>query len=95
MFTAPVKGLYFFTFTTYSWIAKKDIGVELWRNHEEIICVWETQDDGDNKDYATNSVVLQLEVGDQVWMRLPEGFYVAASNKHNINTFTGFLLRQM
>ncbi|XP_062374919.1 cerebellin-3-like [Sardina pilchardus] len=92
VFTAPVKGVYFFTFTTYSWAAEADIGVKLMKNNEEVLLVWETQDKGDNEDYASNSVLLELEVGDKVYMRLPKGYQVAASKYSNIHTFSGFLL---
>ncbi|XP_076142556.1 uncharacterized protein LOC143124732 [Alosa pseudoharengus] len=92
VFTAPVKGVYFFTFTTYSWVAEADIGVKLMKNNEEVLLVWEWQDKGDNEDYASNSVLLELEVGDRVYMRLPKGYQVAASIKSNIHTFSGFLL---
>ncbi|XP_076141199.1 complement C1q-like protein 2 [Alosa pseudoharengus] len=92
VFIAPVRGVYFFTFTTYSWVAEKDIGVRLMKNNEEVLLVWETQDKGDNEDYASNSVLLELEVGDKVYMRLPKGYQVAASVKSNIHTFSGFLL---
>ncbi|XP_062374917.1 complement C1q tumor necrosis factor-related protein 4-like [Sardina pilchardus] len=92
VFTAPVKGVYFFTFTTYSWVREADIGVKLMKNNEEVLLVWEWQDKGDNEDYASNSVLLELEVGDKVYMRLPKGYQVAASKNSNIHTFSGFLL---
>ncbi|KAL2081077.1 hypothetical protein ACEWY4_022930 [Coilia grayii] len=92
VFTAPVSGVYFFTFTTYSWVKNKNIGVKLMKNNDEVLLIWENQDSGDNEDYASNSVVLELEVGDTVYMRLPEGFCVGASIRANIHTFSGFLL---
>ena len=94
-FKIKVRGVYFFTFTTYSWVTEKDIGVQLMKNTDVVLTVWEWQDKGDNEDYASNSVVLQLQVGDMVYMRLPKNFYIAASRLHNVNTFTGYLLRQM
>ena len=90
-----MKGVYFFTFTSYSWVKEKHIGVQLMKNSDEVLMVWEWQDAGDNEDYASNSVVLQLKVGDRVYMRLPKTFYIAANEFHNVNTFTGYLLRQM
>ncbi|XP_062402766.1 uncharacterized protein LOC134093626 [Sardina pilchardus] len=94
VFTAPVRGVYFFTFTTYSSVAEANIGVKLMKNNEEVLLVWERQDAGDNEDYASNTVLLELEVGDTVYMQLPKGFQVAASNYSNIHTFSGFLLHQ-
>uniref|UniRef100_A0AAY5E9V2 C1q domain-containing protein n=1 Tax=Electrophorus electricus TaxID=8005 RepID=A0AAY5E9V2_ELEEL len=95
IFTAPVKGVYFFTFTTYSWVSEADIGVSLYRNNEEILLIWETQDRGDNEDYASNSAALILEQGDKVYMNLPKGFRVSSSTTTNIHTFSGFLLYQL
>ncbi|XP_036452986.1 complement C1q-like protein 4 [Colossoma macropomum] len=95
VFTAPVKGVYFFTFTTHSWAKNADIGVALYRNQAEALRVCEHQDDGDNGDYATNSAALILEPGDTVSLRLPKGFQVAASVEFNIHTFSGFLLYQL
>ncbi|XP_063047134.1 complement C1q-like protein 4 [Engraulis encrasicolus] len=92
VFTAPVAGVYFFTFTTYSWVSEKDIGVRLMKNDEEVLLVWETQDKGDNEDYASNSVLLELVAGDRVFMRLKNGYQVAGSIYSNIHTFSGFLL---
>ena len=80
------------TFTTYSWVYEADIGIKLMKNNQEVLLVWETQDKGDNEDYASNSVVLELEVGDRLYMSLPKGYSVAASINSNINTFSGFLL---
>ncbi|XP_076829457.1 complement C1q-like protein 4 [Brachyhypopomus gauderio] len=95
IFTAPVKGVYFFTFTTYSWVSEKNIGVSLYKNHEEVLLIWEHQDRGDNEDYASNSVALILEQGDKVYLNLPSGFQVASSLTSNIHTFSGFLLHQL
>ena len=90
-----MKGVYFFTFTTYSWVSKADVNVVLMKNTYAELMVWDWQEVGDNEDYASNSVVLQLQVGDMVYMRLPKTFYIAANEFHNVNTFTGYLLRQM
>ncbi|XP_076828945.1 complement C1q-like protein 2 [Brachyhypopomus gauderio] len=95
IFTAPVKGVYFFTFTTFSWMVEGHIGVSLYKNDEEVLLIWEHQDKGDNEDYASNSVTLILKQGDKVYMNLPKGFQVASSIKSNIHTFSGFLLHQL
>ncbi|KAL2083538.1 hypothetical protein ACEWY4_021311 [Coilia grayii] len=92
VFTAPVRGVYFFTFTTYSWVREADIGVKLMKNLDEVLLVWEWQDKDDNEDYASNSVLLELQAEDRVYMRLPKGFRVAGAKYNNIHTFSGFLL---
>ncbi|KAL6490004.1 hypothetical protein MHYP_G00003490 [Metynnis hypsauchen] len=95
MFIAPVKGVYFFTFTTYSWAKNANIGVVLYQNQKEVLRVWEHQGEGDNEDYGTNSATLVLEPLDTVSLRLPKGFQVAASFNDNRHTFSGFLLYQL
>ncbi|KAG9273805.1 complement C1q-like protein 2 [Astyanax mexicanus] len=95
VFTAPVRGVYFFTFTTYSWVAKATIGASLYRNNEEVLLIWEWQDAGDNEDYASNSATLVLMQGDIVYISLPKGFQVAASILSNMHTFSGFMLYQL
>ncbi|XP_072543060.1 complement C1q-like protein 3 [Salminus brasiliensis] len=92
VFTAPVKGVYFFTFTTYSWVKKADIGVSLYHNEQEVLLIWEWQDSGDNEDYGTNSATLVLQPGDTVYLSLPKGFQVAGSVTSNTHTFSGFML---
>ncbi|KAI4881650.1 hypothetical protein NFI96_013656, partial [Prochilodus magdalenae] len=95
VFTAPVRGVYFFTFTTYSWVKEANIGASLYRNQQEMLQIWEHQDSGDNEDYATNSAALILEKGDTVYLLLHNDFQVAASVNANVHTFSGFLLYQL
>ncbi|XP_030627003.1 cerebellin-3 isoform X2 [Chanos chanos] len=95
IFTAPVKGVYYFTFTTYTWATDVDTGVSLYKNDQQVLLVWEFQDKPDNEDFASNSATLLLEKGDTVYMRLPSGFQVTSSEKSNICTFSGFLLFPM
>ncbi|XP_030644613.1 complement C1q tumor necrosis factor-related protein 3-like [Chanos chanos] len=95
IFTAPVKGVYYFTFTTYAWAKEADIGVSLYKNHQQVLLVWEFQDKGDNEDFASNSATLLLEKGDTVYMRLPSGLQVTSNQNTNLSTFSGFLLFPM
>ena len=92
MFTAPVDGTYFFTFTTYAWATKASIGLALYQNEKEMVRVYEYQDSGDDEDYATNSATLALKKGDTVSLRLPKDFRASASVEDNRATFSGFLL---
>ena len=43
-------------------------------------------------EYITNSLILQLEQGDMVYMRLPGGNRYRLYDGHNHNTFSGFLI---
>uniref|UniRef100_A0A674DMZ6 Heavy metal-binding protein HIP-like n=1 Tax=Salmo trutta TaxID=8032 RepID=A0A674DMZ6_SALTR len=92
VFTAPVNGVYYFTFTSYTWKNEANIGVALYKNHEEVALVYEYQDKGDNEDFASNGATLQLAKGDTVSLVLPSGFQVTGNAFRNLSTFSGFLL---
>ncbi|XP_055788244.1 complement C1q tumor necrosis factor-related protein 3-like [Salvelinus fontinalis] len=91
-FTAPVHGVYYFTFTSYAWKSEANIGVALYKNHEQVALVYEYQDKGDNEDFASNGATLQLAKGDTVSLVLPSGFQVTSNAFKNLSTFSGFLL---
>uniref|UniRef100_A0A4W5MKA3 C1q domain-containing protein n=1 Tax=Hucho hucho TaxID=62062 RepID=A0A4W5MKA3_9TELE len=97
-FTAPVHGrenkvdVYYFTFTSYSWKNVANIGVALYKNHEQVALVYEYQDKGDNEDFVSNGATLQLAKGDMVSLVLPSGFQVTSNAFKNLSTFSGFLL---
>ena len=94
-FIAPVKGIYFFTFTTHNWLRKGNSGASLYRNQVEVLEIWEHQQLENDEDYATNSAVVVLEPGDNVYLYMRKGFQVASSAKANAHTFSGFLLNQL
>ncbi|XP_023997052.1 complement C1q tumor necrosis factor-related protein 3 [Salvelinus sp. IW2-2015] len=91
-FTAPVHGVYYFTFTSYAWKNEANIGVALYKNQEQVALVYEYQDKGDNEDFASNGATLQLAKGDTVSLVLPSGFQVTSNAFNNLSTFSGFLL---
>ncbi|XP_064812537.1 complement C1q tumor necrosis factor-related protein 3-like [Oncorhynchus masou masou] len=94
-FTAPVHGVYYFTFTSYTWKNEVNIGVALYKNQEQVALVYEFQDKGDNEDFASNGATLQLAKGDIVYLVLPSGFQVTSNAFKNLSTFSGFLLFQV
>uniref|UniRef100_A0A8C7FT11 C1q domain-containing protein n=2 Tax=Oncorhynchus kisutch TaxID=8019 RepID=A0A8C7FT11_ONCKI len=94
-FTAPVHGVYYFTFTSYAWKKEANIGVALYKNQEQVALVYEYQDKGDNEDFASNGATLQLAKGDIVYLVLPSGFQVTSNAYKNLSTFNGFLLFQV
>ena len=49
------------------------------------------QDADQNYDYAANSVILHLDVGDEVYVQL-DGGKVHGGNTNKYSTFSGFLL---
>ncbi|XP_063068953.1 complement C1q-like protein 2 [Engraulis encrasicolus] len=89
-FTAPVKGVYFFTFVILA-SNSRNSGAILTRNGDVVLTSHDLKGSGDPTDTTTNSVVLQLEAGENISMQqwLGSRLY-ETNNKHN--TFSGFLL---
>ncbi|XP_036927408.1 golgin IMH1-like [Acanthopagrus latus] len=89
VFTAPVRGLYFFSFTAADYL-KGYMGLYLYRNNEPIIFNLDLNNHGG---YAStsNGVALQLEEGDAVRLSLPAS-YRLYDDSRNFSMFSGFLL---
>ncbi|XP_007568027.2 cerebellin-4-like [Poecilia formosa] len=89
IFTAPVKGVYYFSFSGHN-LSTHPMGLRLMKNGEQMVTVY-NHPFGNRFETATNGMTLQLEVGDQVYMRLRENTWiVGSSNDHS--TFIGHLL---
>lgn len=62
-----------------------------------VLCGWQVrasaiaQDADQNYDYASNSVILHLDVGDEVCVQL-DGGKVHGGNTNKYSTFSGFLI---
>uniref|UniRef100_UPI0037E77612 myosin heavy chain, clone 203-like n=1 Tax=Semicossyphus pulcher TaxID=241346 RepID=UPI0037E77612 len=89
VFTAPVRGLYFFSFTAADY-QKGYMGLHLYRNNQPIIFNLDLNAHGG---YAStsNGVALQLEAGDGVHLSLPAS-YRLYDDVRNFSVFSGFLL---
>ncbi|XP_072314928.1 cerebellin 18 [Eucyclogobius newberryi] len=91
-FTAPTNGIYVFSFTTASLVEENALlyhKVELIAEGGSIVAVWENNRE-DFEDSATQHVNLQLNKGNQVYLRLISGRKICTTFKSN--TFSGFLL---
>lgn len=92
IFTAPVKGMYYFRFTAFDYHNSVNSAVGLFRNGNLMLLNEIYIKNG--RQYFSNALTLQLEKGDTVSLRL-----IAQSQLHddsyNQNTFTGFLLFSM
>uniref|UniRef100_A0A8C1LFV3 C1q domain-containing protein n=1 Tax=Cyprinus carpio TaxID=7962 RepID=A0A8C1LFV3_CYPCA len=90
IFTAPLKGANMFNFSVYGhWNPSNPSTVSIVKNGEKVVVAHGHQDQ-----YAVNSskgVVLILEVGDVVYVRLWSGRKIY-DNEHNHITFSGYLL---
>jgi len=92
VFTAPVAGVYYFTIFHHSG-GERGTVLRLHKNGQHMVttqdhpAVYETAHNGGN------AVFLQLQRGDQVYVRMTENSHVWGSNYHT--TFSGFLVSQM
>ncbi|XP_071333659.1 uncharacterized protein [Trachinotus anak] len=95
-FTAPVRGLYFFRFTVCGPnIGNFLAGVQLFFNRKSIMYNLQTADnDFTHFEYLSNGVLLELNVGDELHLVLPQGGQIF-DNINSHSTFSGFLLFTM
>ncbi|XP_018558059.1 complement C1q-like protein 2 [Lates calcarifer] len=94
IFTALVKGMYFFRFTMYAtYSPPPNAVVSLMKNGQQLVSVWDVAT-SDTNDTGSNAVVIPLEVGDNVYVKLHENRLVYDDGA-NYNTFSGFLLFTM
>ncbi|KAL7375362.1 hypothetical protein ABVT39_016146 [Epinephelus coioides] len=89
IFTAPVNGLYFFSFSTYGYNTH-DMGAILMKNGDRQISTYD-KPSADGSDSSSNAVVLQLVAGDKVYMELWDNGRVF-DNLNGHTTFSGFLV---
>lgn len=94
IFTAMVKGMYFFRFSMFNNLTPvANSVVSLMKNGVRLTSVWDTSGT-DANDMGSNAVVIPLEVGDNVYVEL-QANRVVYDDGMNYNTFSGFLLFTM
>ncbi|CAB1348996.1 unnamed protein product, partial [Coregonus sp. 'balchen'] len=91
IFTAPVKGVYYFRFTAMDRRGSALLGVNLYKGVENVMHNGIYNLHSGNNEPISNAVVLELYVGDVVYMRLPAGYGLYDDSSH-YTTFSGFLL---
>ncbi|XP_040887704.1 cerebellin 11 [Toxotes jaculatrix] len=92
IFTAPLNGLYYFSFSTYGYNSHV-MGAILMKNAVHQISTYDAPT-ADGSDTSSNAVVLQLAAGDKVHMELWDNGRVF-DNLNGHTTFSGFLLFPM
>ncbi|XP_033506755.2 complement C1q-like protein 2 [Epinephelus lanceolatus] len=89
IFTAPVRGIYYFSFSGHN-VSSRPMGLRLMKNGVQMVTVY-NHVAGNRYETATNGMTLQLEVGDQVYMKLRANTWIF-DNGNNHSTFIGHLL---
>uniref|UniRef100_A0A8P4G900 C1q domain-containing protein n=1 Tax=Dicentrarchus labrax TaxID=13489 RepID=A0A8P4G900_DICLA len=92
-FTAPVKGVYYFRFTICGHTSDGSMGVQLFHNGKSIVFNLQSKYTSAFQ-YLSNAVILELNVGDELHLVLPEQNAIY-DNVNNHSTFSGFLLFNM
>ncbi|KAL2091148.1 hypothetical protein ACEWY4_013411 [Coilia grayii] len=95
IFTAQVKGMYFFRFSMFNNQSPTPSSeVTLMRNGQPLASVSDTTGP-DPHDMGSNAVVIKLDVGDNVYVELGANRIIYDDGTMNYNTFSGFLLFTM
>ncbi|XP_062292169.1 heavy metal-binding protein HIP-like isoform X2 [Scomber scombrus] len=89
LFTAPVRGAYYFSFTTLDGRSNVYRRVYLYHNDNRVLFSYNYS--ANTSESVSNSLVLQMEKEDVVYMVLPGGCSVY-DDRDDHTTFNGFLL---
>ncbi|XP_034532693.1 complement C1q subcomponent subunit C-like [Notolabrus celidotus] len=90
-FTAPVAGVYFFTFFHHAGGQHETI-LFLYKNNQRIVQTQDHRAVHETAHNGGNAVSLQLQAGDRVYVRMLKNSYVYCSGYHT--TFSGFLVEK-
>ena len=92
-FTCQIPGVYWFTFTMARLDSSTNTYVDLLKDGNKIVRAQAHENHGSAEAaQSTNSVVLQLDTGNQVWIQCASGGKIYGSNNFKLTTFSGFLL---
>ncbi|XP_054851006.1 C1q-related factor [Eublepharis macularius] len=90
-FTCNIPGTYFFT---YHVLMRGGDGTSMWADlckNGQVRASAIAQDADQNYDYASNSVILHLDAGDEVFIKL-DGGKAHGGNNNKYSTFSGFII---
>ncbi|XP_063729937.1 complement C1q-like protein 2 [Eleginops maclovinus] len=90
VFTAPVRGVYYFRFNAWEESYSTWTSVELYHNDNRVMKILDYNDSAGYVS-ASNAVILHLEKGDVVYIVLPTNYSVY-DDSFNRTMFSGFLL---
>lgn len=92
IFAAPVPGIYYFTFFYHAG-GSHPVSLFLMKNNQIIVTTFDHSTVHDGADNGGNAAFLQLQRGDQVFMRMAAN--TAVWGDHAITTFSGVLVSQV
>nr|XP_055062107.1 complement C1q-like protein 2 [Misgurnus anguillicaudatus] len=90
IFVAPVKGVYYFSVSSFTLDEMNSACVSLFRNHERLLTACD-HSSADRSDSASNGAAIELEKNDHVYITL-HAYSRVYDDLHNRNCFSGFLL---
>ncbi|XP_038124227.1 complement C1q-like protein 3 [Cyprinodon tularosa] len=99
-FTCSIPGIYFFTYHVLmperqkNRMQKGGDGTSMWADlckNNQVRASAIAQDADQNYDYASNSAVLHLEPGDEIYIKL-DGGKAHGGNNNKYSTFSGFII---
>ncbi|XDV26625.1 hypothetical protein PO909_030280 [Leuciscus waleckii] len=93
IFTAPVKGVYYFNFVLFNHHVMST-GLRMLKNGHHVVTATDNSPGQDTEDTASNAVCLLLEEGDRINLQLVETRRVYTDGNRR-NTFSGHLLFTM
>ncbi|XP_063075840.1 complement C1q subcomponent subunit C-like [Engraulis encrasicolus] len=93
IFTAPVRGLYYFSFSGHHQTSKS-MGFSLYKNEEKMVSL-HNHAMGSRYEVSSQGVNLLVEKGDQVYIKIREHTWVHDNTDSNVNIFTGHLVVPM
>ncbi|KAI8500950.1 positive regulation of adiponectin secretion [Branchiostoma belcheri] len=92
-FVAEVGGVYFFIFTGMTpSVARKTYYLRLMKNGEGMVGLHEHNGSQANSQSSSNSAILQLQPGDEVYVLMIGRSYSLYSSGHRHVTFSGYLI---
>ncbi|XP_077997807.1 uncharacterized protein LOC144450919 [Glandiceps talaboti] len=89
-FTCPVSGMYYFMISALR-DNSNHLLVCLIKNTTTLPCIYVHNSGGRQHGAASNSVIIDVDQGDEIWVRLSNG-HAVLSNSNEFITFTGYLL---
>uniref|UniRef100_A0A9J7XH81 Cerebellin 11 n=1 Tax=Cyprinus carpio carpio TaxID=630221 RepID=A0A9J7XH81_CYPCA len=90
VFTAPVKGVYYFRYSG-SAFSSHDMGLSVFKGTTQFVSSYK-YNSGERNDQMASGAVMELEVGEEVHMRLWIRSWIFVGQHYNYSTYTGYLL---